>query len=349
MTVHAAPSAAAGDPGDRRALPPPLAGRRRLCRRHTLAVGFLAGAIVFGGVSPAWAGSAFTTVAGLPSTLFVGQTGVPGSLTMTNASTGAQASQNLTVSAITLVANCGTQAISGGDCPLAAVDPGVLRLSLTGSGEAGTVCAGRTFAIGVSDPAQGKYLFSAGAPVVLGATGSPDGVCMIDFTLEVVKAPARDADPALPGMQTAATAFALGVSADGLTAGGFATTEATISGTSPVATPLSSAAGPIGAGGDPSVPAAPQPVQAASLHATAASAPAAAQPRAAARCVVPKLKGYTLAKARHALRQAHCTVGIRRQRDSRRRRASRVVAQQPRAGGVLAPATRVTITLGSGG
>ncbi|MEA2354044.1 MAG: hypothetical protein QOD61_173, partial [Solirubrobacteraceae bacterium] len=171
MTAHAARSAVGSDPGRRRAPRRRLDDRGRIVRRSASAADGrlrglpgLAGAVVcaffVAGASPAWAGSAFTTVLGLPGALVVGQTGVPASITLSNGSTGAQMAQNVTVSAITLVATCGTQAISTGDCPLTAVDPGLLRLSATGVGEAGTGCAGGTFAIGILDAIEGKYLIS---------------------------------------------------------------------------------------------------------------------------------------------------------------------------------------------
>jgi hypothetical protein len=311
----------------------------------------LAGAVVCAffvvGASPAWAGSAFTTVLGLPGALVVGQTGVPASITLSNGSTGAQMAQNVTVSAITLVATCGTQAISTGDCPLTAVDPGLLRLSASGVGEAGTGCAGGTFAIGILDAIEGKYLISPGAPVILGPVGGPDGVCIVDFTVDVLRPPTQDSNPSLAGLQTAATVFAVGVGADGLSSGGFATSETTITGTGlPVVTPLAPTPTPTPTGtitpeAGPRVTA-PVAGQAASLEAASTPAP---RPRPAVRCVVPQLKGRTLARATHALHVAHCAVNVRRRPNSHHRGAARVAAQHPRSGSVSAAGTRVTVTL----
>jgi hypothetical protein len=173
-------------------------------------------------------------------------------------------------------------------------------------------------------------------------------VCIIDFTVDVVSVPTKDSDPAVPGLQTAATVFALGLGADGLPTGGFGTSETTISGPGlPVANPLGSTPAPITTITPQAAPRVVAQVagQAPSLQSTPAPPPRA---RAAARCVVPRLKGQTLAGARHALRHAHCTVDVRRRRVSHHRGAARVGAQRPRAGNVLAAGARVTVTLDGG-
>jgi hypothetical protein len=304
---------------------------------HGLAGGLVALAILFGGASQAWAGAALTTVVDLPSSVAVGQTGVPLSVTLTNASTGAQATENFTVSSITMVATCGTQAILGGDCPLLALDLGVLRLGATGHGESGTACAGATFSIGLVDLLLGKYLFNPAAAVVLGPTGSPTGRCAIDFTLDVLNGVTKDSDPSTPGSQTVATASAIGAAADGLPAGGFGTATTTIVGSAaPVAPPLANAASAGDPGAAPAGATAAVTGHAAGLVSNAAST---------ARCVVPKLKGKTLAGATHALRHGHCTVGQRHLRASHRVRPGRVIAQSRVPGRVLAAGAPVAITL----
>jgi hypothetical protein len=61
-------------------------------------------------------------------------------------------------------------------------------------------------------------------------------------------------------------------------------------------------------------------------------------------CVVPRLRGQKLKASRVKLRRAHCQVGRIAGGSGR---ASRVVGQRPRPHRVLAPGSRVSITLGS--
>lgn len=61
-------------------------------------------------------------------------------------------------------------------------------------------------------------------------------------------------------------------------------------------------------------------------------------------CVVPRLRGRKLEASRVKLRRAHCRVGRIAGGNGR---SSRVVGQRPRPHRVLAPGSRVTITLGS--
>ncbi|MDP1849403.1 MAG: Ig-like domain-containing protein, partial [Solirubrobacteraceae bacterium] len=136
-----------------------------------------------------------------PSTVTVGAQDVPVSLLVENRSTGEYADDNFQVNEITLTPSCGSQ-LGFGLCPVGAFDPGVFAPSATGVGRAGTACAGQTFNITLLDPASGRYTFApVGGPVVLGPVGSPADHCIIDFTVDVVRAPAIDADPAqtLPG------------------------------------------------------------------------------------------------------------------------------------------------------
>ena len=69
---------------------------------------------------------------------------------------------------------------------------------------------------------------------------------------------------------------------------------------------------------------------------------------AAARCVVPRLKGLSLAKAKRALKRAHCALGkVRRPRKPRHRRLPALVvkASSPRAGASFAAGRKVRLTL----
>ncbi|MEA2356235.1 MAG: hypothetical protein QOD61_2364, partial [Solirubrobacteraceae bacterium] len=213
--------------------------------RRSPAARFLLGAFVscaalFGGASAAWAGTGFGVVPNFPSPVMVGQSGVPATLTITNISDGKEAPLDVTLDQITLVPSCGTLAISGADCPAAAVDPGVLRLSPTGVGEAGTVCGGVTFTTSIIDATEGKYQFTPSAPVVLGPTGSATATCRIDFTFDVVKVPTKDADPppaGAPGLQTTQAGFAHGVASDRVPGfGGGASVTTVAPGIVPIAT-----------------------------------------------------------------------------------------------------------------
>ena len=135
---------------------------------------------------------------------------------------------------ITMVPSCGSQN-AGADCtPPAAFDPGVIVPSATGMGEAGSACAGRTFTITLIDIAQGKYNFAPDAPFTLGPSsgGGAPNECVIDFTVDVQRAPSIDANPAAPGLQTdqRSSAFAvdIGPTNAGQRASGTGTAETTV-------------------------------------------------------------------------------------------------------------------------
>ena len=68
----------------------------------------------------------------------------------------------------------------------------------------------------------------------------------------------------------------------------------------------------------------------------------------AARCVVPRLKGRTLASAQRALRSAHCAVRRVRRASSRTVAKGRVITQSPKAGARLAAGAKVTLTVSRG-
>jgi uncharacterized protein YkwD len=148
-----------------------------------------------------------------------GQTGVPGTLTVENASTGAQATLPMTLSAITIVPSCGTVAFV--DCPVASVDPGVFQPSSTGTGEAGTGCAGVVFAITNVDAVQDKYQLIPQTTVVLGDATAGGGAarCVVDFTVTVLGVPTIDAGPQ-PGLQTEAIGGATGMTSDSASGSG---------------------------------------------------------------------------------------------------------------------------------
>ncbi|MBW3549041.1 MAG: hypothetical protein KY452_13040 [Actinobacteria bacterium] len=86
-------------------------------------------------------------------------------------------------------------------------DPGAFQLSAGGTGAAGSACAGRTFTITEIDAASGKHRFIPDQDVVLGAAGTATDTCVINFTFDVARLPARDAFPDESGIQTTQVAF----------------------------------------------------------------------------------------------------------------------------------------------
>lgn len=188
----------------------------RRTRRHRAApaiVGVVATcAALFGGASSAWAGVGFSMVPTVPQDVVVGDTGVLSSLIITNASANGPGefgytNDSMQISSISFVPSCGSTA-SGEDCIAPALDPGVLVPNpLSGTGEPGTACAGRTFTIAPIDPPQGKYSVTVnGAALVLGPTSGSLAVrqCIINYKVDVVKMPTIDSEPGAgsPGTQT---------------------------------------------------------------------------------------------------------------------------------------------------
>ena len=105
---------------------------------------------------------------------------------------------------ISAILTCATPAPASNDCNVGTRDPGVLVPdSVTASGRVGSACAGRTFTVLEVDPLVGRYSFTPDANITLGPSdlsGSPS-VCIIDFFVDVRKAPTLDVDPT-PGLQT---------------------------------------------------------------------------------------------------------------------------------------------------
>ncbi len=66
------------------------------------------------------------------------------------------------------------------------------------------------------------------------------------------------------------------------------------------------------------------------------------------RCVVPKVKGKTLVKARKAIKKAHCSVGRVKQSFSRKIGKGRVSAQKPKPGTKLRAGAKVDLTISKG-
>jgi uncharacterized repeat protein (TIGR01451 family) len=65
-----------------------------------------------------------------------------------------------------------------------------------------------------------------------------------------------------------------------------------------------------------------------------------------AKCVVPKLVGLTLKKAKARIKRAQCTVGKVTRKASAKRKRGKVLAQKPKPGRRLAPAAKVSLTVG---
>jgi hypothetical protein len=66
------------------------------------------------------------------------------------------------------------------------------------------------------------------------------------------------------------------------------------------------------------------------------------------RCVVPRLRGKTLKKAKAALKTAHCSLGkVTRKRNSKVKKG-RVISQQPTPGTRKGSGFRVTVVLSRG-
>lgn len=66
------------------------------------------------------------------------------------------------------------------------------------------------------------------------------------------------------------------------------------------------------------------------------------------RCVVPSVRGRTLAKAREAIQRSRCTTGRVRRAYSRTVRKGRVISQTPRAGARLARGAKVNLIVSKG-
>jgi len=65
-------------------------------------------------------------------------------------------------------------------------------------------------------------------------------------------------------------------------------------------------------------------------------------------CLVPRLPGRPLAKAKRLIVKAHCRVGKITRKASRPEQKGRVLSQSPRPGRKLRAGTRVRLTVGLG-
>ena len=174
-----------------------------------MAVGLvvLAAALVLP-ASPASAATLLTVDSTAPVTLTVGDTGVPATVHVTNNSSGAQAAGTVTLNEISMWPTCINPAAAACSMP----DLGVVALSATGSGKAGSASAGQNFTISSPDP-TGKVSFTPASQVVL-ALGAK---CEISYTYSVLKMPV-DGHPGA-GIQTTEIDFITGIH-NGTGAGG---------------------------------------------------------------------------------------------------------------------------------
>lgn len=154
-----------------------------------------------------------------PSTVTVGQTGLPASIVLRNNNDGGEAAFVNTVCnfgdaippctpadpTLSLIEDIGINAILAcseigvaSTCAPAGADPGVFQASSTGTGSG--ACAGITFDILEKPDAYGTLRFTpqTGPNVLLSGTGAE---CTIDFTFSVLKMPV-DQDPAEAGVQS---------------------------------------------------------------------------------------------------------------------------------------------------
>ena len=153
---------------------------------------------------------AFSVRTDFPTPVTVGQTGVPATMTIVNASDGVQASGTVTVGQIALVPSCGNldpNCTGNGD-------PGTFAVSGSAAGSAAVTdaCTGKTFTVVVVNTATGQVQFQpTGGPVVLEAPSAANALdtCTIDFTLDVRKSPNNDVS-ASGGIQTHQVSLAEG-------------------------------------------------------------------------------------------------------------------------------------------
>ena len=154
-----------------------------------------------------------------PTSVTPGATNVPGSLVLTNQSSGLGP---VTLTSITYHPSCS-------DFNLACNMPesGVFTLSPTATGT-GPACEGRQFT--VTADAAGRYTFTTQPPIVLSTPGTANSTCTINFTFNVLRVPNVDSQPATPLVQTTRSAIVSGTAqiTSGGTANGVSRSLATI-------------------------------------------------------------------------------------------------------------------------
>ncbi|MEO6929389.1 MAG: hypothetical protein ABI190_09500, partial [Casimicrobiaceae bacterium] len=189
---------------------------------------FLAGIAIYAAQSaPVFANAAVGMASKFPLSTTVGATNVAAFLDFTNTST--PSTLTITVNTVSLTPSCALY--SGLTCTTP--DNGVFAVSPTGTGRTGTACAGVPFTFTPhAGSTDGQLDVTPMTPIVLGVPGSPNqgDECIIDFTFDVLKAPAIDAltDVTHPGLQTLPSGLVTGTASDFSSALGFGTTFITV-------------------------------------------------------------------------------------------------------------------------
>ncbi len=169
-------------------------------------------------ITSAQATAVLGVIVAFPTQVNVGDTSVPANFTVINSSSPPDGTGSINITTMTLVPSCSSFDVNCDDVP-ASADPGTFALSATGTGEAGSACAGRTFDINIINPTTGQVSFTPadGLPVVLTAVDIASDLdrCRILFTFDVLKAPAVDVLPGEAGISTYNLAFAAGTHLNG--------------------------------------------------------------------------------------------------------------------------------------
>src|SRR6266481_4625468 len=173
-------------------------------RTRSLAGSLFAATVAVLGLSPLLAVSAGAQVNGarlaigptMPTSTTVGAKGVPVYISPTNLSEPTDGKLIIPPDSITFTPSCGS--LPGGAVPPCPnPDPGVFSVSPTGTGRTGTNCAGQTYSISQTSPATGEMRLVGPAITLNGSdpTTRVGGTCIIDMTVDIMKAPSIDGDP----------------------------------------------------------------------------------------------------------------------------------------------------------
>ena len=188
-----------------------LVGNARTLRRIALTLTLLG---VFALPAAAQAGVAVSTAPDLPGGARAGtpvqvkETGVPGTLSITQIFTGADSQAIARVDAIQLSPSCGPGPSAGNpdtsgpalntpEVPCSNPDPGVFGGFTLGTG--GGACAGNSFTFVGPDP-NGQYSLVPAQQIFL----TNGQTCSVSFSFNVRQAPTKDTFPAVGGMNTTA-------------------------------------------------------------------------------------------------------------------------------------------------
>ena len=193
----------------------------------------------------ALAGVAGSAGPSYPSVMSIGDSDVAVSIQIINNSSDPHNSENIIVDDIFHTPSCASSASS--ICQPANADPGVFEITGSVIGRLGTACAGTTFIVGTPDAITGEVKLTPNTPLILGPTGSPDAQCIIDFHVNVLKAPTKDSNLELAGISTAQLARARFTSQQTVLEGSAAgSSRVTIDKSSPTISTIPSAGGVIG-------------------------------------------------------------------------------------------------------